>query len=62
MAKIKLAESSKKLPRGKPFAKGRSGNPGGRPKIPPEIVELRALARKHTPEAVNAIISVMDGK
>ena len=30
--------------------------------MPPEIVELRALARKHTPEAVKAIVAVMGGQ
>lgn len=44
------------------FRPGQSGNPGGRPKLPPEIVELRALARQHTPEAVKAIIAVMGDK
>lgn len=44
------------------FKPGKSGNPGGRPKLPPEIVELRALAREHTKPAVEAIIAVMKNK
>src|SRR5687768_2107957 len=62
MANRKAAENSQKTARrgqGRPFKPGQSGNPGGRPKLPPEIVELRALARQHTPAAVTAIIAVM---
>jgi hypothetical protein len=44
------------------FKPGKSGNPGGRPKLPPEIVELRALCRQHTREAVESIIRVMNSK
>jgi len=36
------------MPTGRPFRKGRSGNPGGRPRV---IGELRDLARAHAPEA-----------
>lgn len=36
-------------PRGKPFKKGTSGNPGGRPK---EVRELKELARSSVPEAI----------
>lgn len=31
---------------GKPFSKGKSGNPGGRPKLPAEISELKKLSRE----------------
>lgn len=37
---------------GKPFEKGRSGNPGGRPK---ENQEVKELARKHTKAAINRL-------
>jgi hypothetical protein len=37
---------------GKPFQKGRSGNPGGRPRV---IGELRDLARQHAPEAIEEL-------
>ena len=39
------------------FQKGRSGNPGGRPK---EIGEVRDLARQHTPQAIEAMSSIMN--
>jgi hypothetical protein len=38
--------------RGRPFPKGRSGNPGGRPRV---AGELRALARRHAPEAIEEL-------
>jgi hypothetical protein len=38
--------------RGRPFEKGRSGNPGGRPKV---AGELRELAREHTRKAINEL-------
>jgi hypothetical protein len=39
------------------FQRGRSGNPGGRPK---EIGEVRDLARQHTPQAIEALQSIMN--
>jgi hypothetical protein len=40
--------------RGKPFQKGNSGNPGGRPKeMEPE---LKQLARAHTKECIDKLI------
>jgi hypothetical protein len=41
---------------GKPFQKGQSGNPGGRPKV---VAEVRELAREHTSEAVETLVSIM---
>jgi hypothetical protein len=38
--------------RGRPFKKGESGNPGGRPKV---IAELRELARVHAPDAIEEL-------
>jgi len=45
------------------FKPGQSGNPGGRPKLTPELLELRELARQHTRAAVEAIIQIVqDGE
>jgi hypothetical protein len=55
------AESSKKQPRGAPFKKGQSGNPGGRPKLPEDVKHVRELARQYTETAVSALVEVMEG-
>jgi hypothetical protein len=41
-----------------PFAKGQSGNPGGRPKALPEVQEA---ARAHTPVALGTLACIPDG-
>lgn len=41
-----------------PFEKGKSGNPGGRPK---ENAEIKALAREYGPRAVERLAELMDG-
>jgi len=41
---------------GKPFKKGQSGNPGGRPKV---LAEVQELARQHTTDAVETLVSIM---
>jgi Family of unknown function (DUF5681) len=41
---------------GRPFKKGQSGNPGGRPKV---VAEIRQLARERGPEAIAALVKVM---
>ena len=43
-------------PRGKPFEKGTSGNPGGRPRVPKHV---RDLARSHTEEALATLVTIM---
>ena len=41
---------------GRPFEKGQSGNPGGRPKV---VAEVNELARAHTAEAIETLVSIM---
>ena len=40
-------------PVGRPFVKGQSGNPGGRPRV---VAEVRELARAHAPEAITELV------
>ncbi|MGH7082017.1 MAG: DUF5681 domain-containing protein [Acetobacteraceae bacterium] len=47
----------KRKPRGRPFPKGQSGNPDGRP---PQDVTIRALARLHTESAVATLIDIAE--
>jgi HEAT repeat protein len=45
-----------------PFRKGQSGNPGGCPK---EVAEIKALARRHGPAAIQKLVEHLesdDGK
>ena len=41
---------------GRPWPPGRSGNPGGRPKA---ALDIQALARQHTPDAINALVAAL---
>lgn len=52
-----MAENSKKT--GKPFAKGQSGNPGGRPKKTAEELDLIAACKAKTPDALETIEKIM---
>ena len=52
-----LTESSaKRRSRGRPFEKGVSGNPGGRPKGDGTVKEL---ARAHTLEAIETLVAML---
>jgi hypothetical protein len=42
-----------------PFVKGKSGNPGGRPK---RLSEVRELARSYGPEAIRKLVAIMRNK
>ena len=42
-----------------PFTKGKSGNPGGRPK---EDAEVKALAREKGPDAIAKLVEHMEGE
>ncbi len=39
-----------------PFEKGKSGNPGGRPR---EVAEVRELAKKHGSAAIQRLVTLM---
>ena len=43
--------------RGRPFPKGVSGNPGGRPKV---LADVQELARERSPDAINTLVAIMD--
>ena len=42
--------------KGRPFPKGVSGNPGGRPKV---LGDVQDLARQKSPEAINTLSNIM---
>ena len=42
--------------RGRPFPKGQSGNPGGRPK---ELWDVIEIARSYAPDAIKTLASIM---
>lgn len=56
---MSAAENSSRTAVGRPFQKGQSGNPGGRPKEDPE---LKNLARAHTAEAIATLVAIMTGQ
>src|ERR1044072_1086178 len=43
--------------KGRPFPKGVSGNPGGRPKV---LGDVQELARERSPDAINTLAAIMD--
>ena len=57
------AESSPKQPKRPPtsgsFKPGKSGNPGGREKLPEDVKHVRELARQYTAQAIETLATVM---
>lgn len=57
-----MAENNKvtaKRVRGKPYPKGKTGNPGGRPKRTKEELDLIAACKDKTPAALDVITALM---
>ena len=55
-----ISKIPKNMPRGQPFEKGKSGNPGGRPKRTIEEADLIEACRTKTPEALETILEMME--
>lgn len=53
---VELKMEQAKRPRGRPFPKGVSGNPGGRPKTNPEVKEILKAA---APEAARKLVEMI---
>jgi hypothetical protein len=45
---------------GRPFAPGQSGNPGGRPKLTPRALEVRAACREASVRAVERLTELLE--
>jgi hypothetical protein len=57
-ALVASAEHETNMPgRGRPFERGRSGNPGGRPRLDQTVTEL---ARAYGPRAIEVLVEVMN--
>ena len=59
MGNPKVTAENRKKPRGKPFPPGNCANPGGRPKLPTDVVHVRELARQYTTDAISTLARVM---
>jgi hypothetical protein len=56
MTEISGKPAKKPRGRGRPFRKGQSGNPGGRPK---DAESVRNLARSYASEAIETLVKIM---
>lgn len=60
MAKVRPtaanSDDQRAKPRGKPFPKGKSGNPTGRPKV---VGHVRELAQAQTDQAIQTLVNIM---
>ena len=45
--------------KGRPFQKGVSGNPGGRPRV---LADVQELARQKSPEAISTLVAIMNNE
>lgn len=54
-------KAAKAKPRGKPFAKGTTGNPGGRPARTAEEIDLIQACKDKTPQALAVLVRIMEG-
>ena len=54
-----MAENSKKTAPGRPFKKGQSGNPGGRPKRTQEQKDALQMIRDLAPEAAERLRDIL---
>src|ERR1019366_5223191 len=53
MVAPQISNETTPLPIGRPWHKGQSGNPGGRPAV---AAEVKAEARRHTKEALDRLV------
>ena len=54
-----MEQATKAKPRGRPFPKGVSGNPGGRPKTIPEVKEILKAA---SPDAARTLVELLNSE
>ena len=52
-----ITASGRRRGLGRPFPRGVSGNPGGRPRA---VLDVQELARAHTPDAIRALVAALD--